>query len=226
MAEEEQSSNEVEHPDPRAEFAPRDYTDGREPGEWRTDYPVEARKEMNWEAIYVFAVFLLYSGLVFVLLFLSSDGSSIAPNPTDNDANGEATPNDASRWLPAPFLGYCCAWAAGGVGGSVFGLKWMYHCVAKRIWHQDRRLWRIITPHISAALATFMILVVSSGLINIFDKDISVRHVDVLALSFLVGYFSDKALAKFAEVADTLFGSGKADSDAQAKKQQTRDNQA
>jgi len=28
----------------------------------------------------------------------------------------------------------------------------------------------------------------------------------VMAFSFLVGYFSDKALAKMAEVADTLFG--------------------
>jgi hypothetical protein len=30
-----------------------------------------------------------------------------------------------------------------------------------------------------------------------------------MAFSFLVGYYSDKALAKMADVADTIFGSGK-----------------
>lgn len=198
------------------EFAPDDYTDNREPGDWESKYPIDARKEITVEATYVSVVFLFYLISVFVLLFLSTDGSQVAlEQDTVGGVDEVGTLSDAesTRWLPSSFLGYLCAWAAGGVGGSLFGLKWMYHCVAKKTWHQDRRLWRILTPHISAALSTFMILIVSSGLISIFDPKVSVRHIDILAFSFLVGYFSDKSLAKLAEVADTLFGSGKPDRD-------------
>lgn len=208
-----------------AQFAPNDYTDKRPIGDWESKYPPKARKEIFWEAIYVSTVFILYSIVVFILLYLSSDGSHVALKPTVTidpatiapgggvDLAGQEESINSQKWLPASFLGYLCAWFAGGVGGSLFGLKWMYHSVAKRIWHQDRRLWRILTPHISAGLATFMILIVSSGLISIFDSDVAVRHIDILAFSFLVGYFSDKSLAKLAEVADTLFGSGLPDRD-------------
>ena len=52
-------------------------------------------------------------------------------------------------------------------------------------------------------------VVVASGLLQIFDKDFVNRPIGVMAFSFLVGYFSDKALAKMADVADTLFGGTK-----------------
>lgn len=204
-------------PEASVAFAPKDYTDNRKVGEWESKYPAQAIKEIRMEAIYVSSVFVLYSVAVFVGLYYSSEGSAVVLTPLQDPKNalGEVIHEAASsskcngRWLPASFLGFCCAWAGGGVGGSLYGLKWMYHSVAKRIWHQDRRLWRILTPHISAALATFMVLVISSGLISVFDRDVAVRHIDVLAFSFLVGLFSDKALAKLSEVADTLFGSGK-----------------
>ena len=32
--------------------------------------------------------------------------------------------------------------AGGGLlGGTVYGGKWLYHAVAKGLWHEDRKLW-------------------------------------------------------------------------------------
>ena len=92
------------------------------------------------------------------------------------------------------------------LGGCCFGLKWMYHSVAKSIWNADRRLWRFLTPLLSGVVALFTLLLVASGLLQIFDKDVVQRPAAVLAFGFLVGYFSDRALAKMAELADTLLG--------------------
>ena len=55
----------------------------------------------------------------------------------------------------------------------------------------------------------FMVLLIASNLVRVFDEDFVMRPIAVIAFSFLVGYFSDKALAKMAEVADTLFGAGR-----------------
>jgi hypothetical protein len=107
------------------------------------------------------------------------------------------------------FLGFIGAWVAGTLGGCSFSIKWMYHIVARRLWHEDRRLWRVCSPHLSGVVSLIMVFLVSSGLLQLFDKNFSQRPISVMAFSFLVGYFSDKALAKMADVADTLFGGTK-----------------
>jgi len=63
-----------------------------------------------------------------------------------------------------------------------------------------------------------MVFIVCSGLLQIFDKDFVQRPIAVLAFSFLVGYFSDKALAKMAEIADTLFGATEHEKETEEKK--------
>lgn len=199
-------------PEASAAFAPNDPVDGRYLGEWKSKYPPDALREIRFEAIYVAGVFIAYFSSLVAMLYLSTDGTYVTAVPEDGVtklAVLECGSVSDKKLLSPSFLGFCCAWAAGGVGGSLFSLKWMYHCVAKQIWHQDRRLWRILTPHLSAVLAFCMILIVSSGFIKVFAENIAIRHIDVMAFSFLVGYFSDKALAKLAEVADTLFGSNR-----------------
>jgi hypothetical protein len=104
------------------------------------------------------------------------------------------------------FLGFVGAILAGTLGGCCFGLKCMYHFVAKLMWHEDRRLWRLLSPPLSGVLSLFMVFLVASGLLQIFDGNFVEHPIRVMAFSFLVGYFSDKALAKMADVADTLFG--------------------
>lgn len=109
-----------------------------------------------------------------------------------------------------PILKYGIAWLSGVLGGTLFDVKWLYHCVARQIWHKDRRLWRLFTPHISGGLAFVMVALISSPLLRIFDRQAVESLPLVVGVAFLVGYFSDNALAKLGETAETLFGSRRA----------------
>jgi hypothetical protein len=107
-------------------------------------------------------------------------------------------------------LTYSLAWLGGTLGGTLFDLKWLYHSVAKQQWHLDRRLWRLFTPHISGGLAFVMIALISSGVFRVFDNTATKSCSLVVSVSFLVGYFSDSAIAKLTEIAETLFGTSRA----------------
>ena len=172
------------------EFAPGDYTDGRSPLDWQTKYPPEARRRIRFEALYIGVMFFVFAAAVFYCL---ANSSEVPPSPS-------GSPKD--NYL----VGCLLAWFGGTVGGSLFTIKWLYHSVAKRIWHEDRRLWRVFAPHVSGAVAFFTVILASSGLLKVFDESLINSPSRVLGFSFLIGYFSDKALAKLAETADTLFG--------------------
>ena len=94
----------------------------------------------------------------------------------------------------------------GTLGGTLFAIKWLYHVVARELWNMDRRLWRLFTPHISGGLAFAVTVLISSGIMRIFDAHATASHSVVVAVAFLVGYFSDSAVAKLTDIADTLFG--------------------
>lgn len=175
---------------PAPGFAPDDLTDGRERLDWKTRYPdKEAKRAILLEAIYVT---LLLFGIPILILLI---------------------------WLKIPriwlqieeaqykvLMTYAFAWLGGTFGGTLFDMKWLYHSVAKQIWHRDRRLWRLFTPHISGALSFAVVLLISSGILRIFDQTALDSPAVVLAIGFMVGYFSDSATAKLTEVAETLFG--------------------
>jgi hypothetical protein len=189
MSEQTQNSS-LTQQEPVPDFAPFDGKDGRKLGEWKSKYSGEARKEIRYEAIYL--VFLLFgSPLMMLILFLGF----------------------LKIWLGLDdvvyrsIVKYGLAWLGGTLGGTLFDLKWLYHSVARRIWHEDRRLWRLLTPHISGGLAFIVITLISSGLLRIFDNKAIESRALVVGIAFLVGYFSDSAVAKLAEIAETLFGS-------------------
>jgi hypothetical protein len=106
-------------------------------------------------------------------------------------------------------LKYALSWGAGTLGGTLFAIKWLYHTVARQLWHMDRRLWRLFTPHISGGLAFGVTALIASGVIRIFDKNATNSYALLVGFGFLVGYFSDSAIAKLSEVADTLFGTSR-----------------
>lgn len=174
-------------------WAPHDYTDGRQEGQWQAFYPADARKCIFWEAMYLVVLFFGFLAAVFEIVYCTCTYA------TNGAGTGVSLSNQA-------FLGYLGAWVGGTLGGCSFGIKWMYHSVAKKMWHEDRRLWRLLAPHLSGVVSLFMVFLVASNLLQVFDKEFVNRPISVMAFSFLVGYFSDKALAKMAEVADTLFG--------------------
>jgi hypothetical protein len=173
-------------------FAPIDPTDGRKVGDWQTRYPTKAQKTIILEAIYLGVILFLIP--VILLLFISLKGINFFDN--------------------AVIRKYTFAWLGGTFGGVLFSLKWLYHSVAKNIWNEDRRLWRLITPHLSGGFSFAMVVLISSNLINVFNPDALNKLGTIFGIGFLTGYFSDYAIGKFSDVAKTLFGvAPKPDSD-------------
>lgn len=168
-------------------FAPEDLTDSRRPGEWRSRYEPEAWKFIRREAAYL-VVFMVTALAVMFLVWLRVP----------------------QRWLHLSardtyvFSRYAFAGLSGAMGGVLFAMKWLYHTVAKQEWHLDRRPWRYLTPLISGGLAFFTVAIVQS--VSAFDPTVVSTNARSTAFGFLIGFFSDNALAKLAEVAETLLG--------------------
>lgn len=165
-------------------FAPLDPTDGRDLGNWKTRYPKEAQKTIILEAIYLGLIFLLIP-IILMLFIILKDYQFF-----DNHIVRK----------------YSFAWLGGTFGGVLFSLKWLYHSVAKNIWNEDRRLWRLFTPHLSGGFSFAMVVLISSNLINVFNPEALNRLGTIFGIGFLTGYFSDYAVGKFTDVAKTLFG--------------------
>jgi hypothetical protein len=174
-------------------FGQADPTDGREFLEWNSKYsdPL-ARQGIRLEAIYL-GFLLLALPLAMLTLWLEYPKHWLSLS----DQNYRR------------LLHYSMAWLGGTLGGTLFDVKWLYHSVARQLWHLDRRLWRVFTPHISGGLAFAMVALIGSGLVRIFDSRAVNSLSSVVGISFLVGYFSDSAVAKLTEVAETLFGTSR-----------------
>lgn len=158
--------------------------DGRGKGVWQTNYPKEARVAIYLEATYLGVIFI--SAPVASLLVLNDFFQNFL--------------------ITTALKKYSYAWFGGTFGGVLFAFKWLYHSVATNMWNEDRRLWRIITPHISGGLAFAVAVLISSGMLNVFSSESLDRPSAAFGLGFLVGYFSDSAIGKLREVARTIFG--------------------
>jgi hypothetical protein len=180
----------VSEPTRAPDFAPADLTDGRKPLEWQSKYAdPAARRGICLEACYL--AFLLFGApAAILLLWLEYPKLWLG----------------LSAQKYQPLLTYGLAWLSGVLGGTLFDIKWLYHSVAKMSWHRDRRLWRLFAPHISGGLAFAVVALISSGMLRVFDHRAIESQSLVVGIAFLVGYFSDGAAAKLAQVADTLFG--------------------
>ena len=181
-----------ERPDPAHEYEYlSDHKDGRPPYYWRSRYSKLARRVQLLEAGYLAGVlvasavgiYLAWAGALKGLPYL--------------DAREHRT-----------LQRYAEAWAAGTVGGTLFSMKWLYHTVARAEWHLDRRLWRWFTPHLSGGLAFAIMALASSEILVILDQDRLEQPTTVIALSFLVGYFSDNAIGALTRLAKRLFPPG------------------
>jgi hypothetical protein len=175
------------HPNPIG-FAPTNLTDGRKVLDWASRYG-DAIPKIRTEAVYL-ALILLFVPCAMVYVWLGGLQRLLGVEP--------------DRY--AVLSRYAYAWLAGTLGGTLFCLKWLYHVVAHGLWNMDRRLWRLFTPHVSGALAFGMTALVSSGLIKGLDATAMTVPSLVVGWGFLVGYFSDNAVAKLSEIAVTLFG--------------------
>lgn len=188
----------MENPSPQSDPAGAVFSDERERGEWKTRYEGrEAKRAILLEAIYL-AVLLLGCPLFIILIWLIKCDHIKVP----------VTPGQCHV-----FCRYAYAWLGGLYGGTVYTTKWLYHGVAHAKWNIDRRIWRFLSPHLSAALAIAFIWMIDSELFSIFEGESVQKTPVVLSCAFLVGYFSDRAAAKMAEFATVLFGVSKDTSD-------------
>jgi hypothetical protein len=176
-----------------AGFGQSDPSDNRELGDWTSRYTdPAARRGIRVEAIYL-GVLLCLTPIAMLVLWLGWPQGWL----------------HLSDQKYAKLLRYGLAWFSGVLGGTLYDAKWLYHSVARQLWHLDRRIWRIFTPHISGGLAFVVISLIASGLLKIFDNHAVDSNAMVIGIGFLVGYFSDSAIAKLAEIAETLFGTSR-----------------
>lgn len=176
-------------PSSSPEFAPADPWDGREPFDWTTKWPPEALSKMRIECAYLVGLLAISAIAIFVL------GTNKLAGPL------RLTTQDAH--LLALYGG---AWIGGILGGCVFSIKWYYHSIARGKWHMDRRAWRFLTPLVSGALAFAVATLLISRILPILDPRITRSMGAIVGLSFLVGYFSDNAVAALAATADRVLG--------------------
>jgi len=193
---ENEHSREQLSPKPTTSFAPADPTDGRPVGVWRTRYEPEAWPYIRKEACYVGLMIIAIAVMIVCIRF---------------DFFGLLA-------IPPSIKKLTYAWIGGTLGGTLFSTKWLYHSVARNLWNQDRFLWRIFTPHISGALAFSFILLISSGIISLFSPAAMEKNNAVFGFSFLIGYFSDSAIAKLTEIANTIFGATQKDASKRSTK--------
>jgi hypothetical protein len=171
-------------------FAPGDLTDGRPQGDWKTRYTdKQARRAICIEAIYT-ALLLFACPIMLLLIWLEKCPVCLHLS------------EDQSQVL----CRYAYAWTGGLLGGTLYALKWLYHSVAHWRWNRDRRLWRLLAPHLSAALAFVFVCMVDSDMLVIFEQEAIEKPPALVSIGFLIGYFSDAALAKMSEIAMSLFG--------------------
>lgn len=161
-------------------------TDGRKKWDWKTRYPREVWVQVRIESLYLIALFLVCL-ITLLATWLGLPSSWFRLWGTQSSA--------LDRYLY--FFG------GGLLGGILFGMKWLYHSVARGLWHEDRRPWRYLVPVLSGGFALVTAFLFDSGLSRIPSPENTASYV---AIGFLVGYFSDRAVAALSRVANAIFG--------------------
>jgi hypothetical protein len=161
-------------------------TDECERFDWKSKYPIEARREMCVEMIYLGVIFLL-SLVILLLNYMCLFASVFSLS--------------GSSLIRFTYMVYFSA--AGMLGGVIFGMKYFYRVVARGYWTQDRRYWRILSPFISMTIAFIVGAMASAGILSAQN---SPTNTWAVVFGFLAGYFADQAVGKMYELATLVFG--------------------
>ena len=180
--------------------------DGRKPWDWVSRYNAyvwaQISIELAWTLMFaIIALLILLDGVVISCL---AECSSIAEDYYRSSLTGLVVHEDARNWIGV--------FAAGWIGGALFVLKWLYHSVAKGLWHRDRVLWRLVVPFNSAVVSLFTGLLFASDIVPFLNGEEFKSPFTLLSFGFLFGYFSDNILAALQNFAQRLFGTLENDS--------------
>jgi hypothetical protein len=116
-------------------------------------------------------------------------------------------------------------WMCGGglLGGTVYAAKWLYHAIAKGLWHEDRKTWRYLSPWISLGTTVGIGVLIDAGFMkNAVGEMSKSSAAGLTGMGFLIGYLSDRFLAKMKEVTRVLFGEAETHFDREASGKQER----
>ncbi|MCW0016061.1 hypothetical protein [Rhizobium sp. BT-226] len=175
----------------------RDPDDGRDKGEWVSRYPLAA-----WFQIFVELIYLLV-----LLVALSSALLYIGVCITNADRKSSFVSMSLfALVVHREMLQWVIVTIAGGIGGVVFDLKWLYHSVARGLWTRDRGLWRLLVPMISAVVSVFLAFIIVSGLLPFFKSEAFRTTYFALGFGFIFGYFSDNVIAALQNFAQKNIG--------------------
>jgi len=163
-----------------------DPTDGRKRWDWETRYAPQAVLEIRWEAIYLF--FLLFCSLFVTFATWKGWISYLLTVPPE-------------RVLTLKQYAYYAT--SGMLGGVTFDIKYLYRSVARGWWHQDRRIWRIMSPFLAMTIALIVGAMIDAGLMA---TQASISGATLVSIGFLAGYFADHAVSKMYEIAIVIFG--------------------
>lgn len=171
-------------------------TDGRAAGEFRSTYPGLAWAQIAAEFFYLTVVLL---GAMLGLFWLAKASLLGPPHEFFPWLVGDPLPNGKlALWITVGLSGVC--------GGSVFSLKWLYHTVAKKRWHRDRIVWRLVVPLLSSVLSIFTGMMITSGLVPFFSETSLTNLLVAAGFGFFVGLFSDNVIAALQRLAHRTFG--------------------
>jgi hypothetical protein len=170
---------------------PADPTDGKNKYEFSSGYPFMCRIEIFLEAMYLVVLMVLAAYLVIWYVAGSFPLVGIG-------VCGADLPKAVHQLIAFPITGL--------MGGTMFGLKWQYRVAARGWWHRDRRVWRLCSPWLSAALAMMIGIAIDGGLLGLsFSHEAANATSTLLSVGFVTGYFADSALAKLQDIASVVF---------------------
>lgn len=187
----------------KATWNPGDPTDGKQKYQFESAYPLGCRIQIFCEALYL--TVLMVIGAYLIMWYVSRNFPLLIV-----EVRADQLSKAAHDLLAFPI--------AGLMGGTMFGLKWQYRVSARGWWHQDRRVWRICSPWLSAALAMMIGITIDGGLLGL-----SISHgapnpsSTLLSIGFVTGYFADSALAKLQDIASVVFSASPRESNSQQK---------
>lgn len=185
-----------------SKWRPGDPTDGRQKYQCQSVYPMGCRIEIFCEALYLTCLMFICTYLI--IWYVAGDFPLFKV-----DLHADQLPKTVRDLLAFPI--------AGLMGGTMFGLKWQYRVSARGWWHKDRRVWRLCSPWLSAALAMMVGITIDGGLLGLsFSHGVSNPISTLLSVGFVTGYFADSALAKLQDIASVIFSTSQRESNSQA----------
>ena len=164
-----------------------DPTDGKERFEWKTGYADQAVKEIRLESLYLYFLLMLSHFLLFA-----------------NWKGWICILFDVQPEYACTLKKYVYYAGSGLLGGVAFGIKYFYRVVARGYWHQDRRLWRMMSPFLGMTIALIIGTMIEASLFNSTKRIFS--NAGYISIGFLTGYFADLAVGKMYEIATVIFG--------------------